>query len=151
MFTLGCWLAMRIISYTFRLSERHILASSLAKAILMSRKVFSTTFVISAVRISVVTISPSQKEAYSPFILSPISGSSAPMVRELCFSSYTIFPGMIRSGAWARWISAPTVRPFSLISGRTNRSIVPGDTVDSSTSTAPPGQTSSTCSTAPLT
>ena len=64
-----------------------IFASSLANAMLMSRKVFSTTLVISAVRMLVTTMSPLQKEAYIAFIFSPIAGSSAPIVRELCSSS----------------------------------------------------------------
>ena len=149
--TLGCLLAIRMISYTSILSDRQIFASSLANAILISRNVFSTTFVISAVRISVTTISPSQKEAYRLLIFSPISLLSAPIVRELCFNSYTIFPGMIRSGACARWISRPITKPFASTTGRTYLSIVPGDTVDSITTVAPFGHTSMTFSTAAAT
>ena len=149
--TRGCLLAIRMISYTSILSERQIFASSLANAILISRKVFSTTLVISAVRISVTTISPSQKELYKAFTFSPISLLSAPIVRELCFSSYTIFPGIIRSGAWTRLISSPMTKPLSSTTGRTYLLMVPGDTVDSTTTVAPFGQTSITSFTASAT
>ena len=63
MFTRGCLFAMRTISRTSMPSDRQILASSLAKAMFTSRYVFSTTLVISAVRMSVTAISPLQKDA----------------------------------------------------------------------------------------
>ena len=63
MFTRGCLLEMRMTSATSMPPIRQILASSLENAMLIARKVFSTTLVISAVRMSVTLISPWQKVA----------------------------------------------------------------------------------------
>ena len=146
--TLGCLFAIRIISYTSILSDLQIFANSFAYAMLISLNVFSTTFVISAVLISVNTSSASQKVAYTSLTFCAASALSAPIVLELCFSSYNILPGIILSGACTKLISLFSPAPLSSITGRTYLSIVPGETVDSIITIAPFSQTSRTFSTA---
>ena len=60
MFTRGWWLASSMSSHTSMPCSAQITDSSLAKAMLTSRKEFSTSLAISAVRVSVSRISPSQ-------------------------------------------------------------------------------------------
>ena len=57
----------------------------------------------------------------------------------------------MRSGACTRFKSTPTSNPFSSITGLTNFSIVPGETVDSITIIAPLRQTFITSFTASIT
>ena len=61
MFTRGWWFASRMTSHTSTSTSSQTAASSLAKAMLTSRKEFSVSLAISALVASVSRISPSQK------------------------------------------------------------------------------------------
>ena len=128
---------MRITSHAFTPSSSLIFASSLASAILTSRKVFSISLHISAVVDVVRSISPSTMLSYTSFTASEDFSLIPPTIRLFVRSSSITLPGRIRSGECATSSSSPISRPVSLSMGSIRSSTVLGGDVDSSTTMLP--------------
>ena len=135
-----------MISQTFRPSWSQISDSSLAKAILTSRKAFSASLTNSAERSSVSSSSPLVRVRYRAAARTAARGVAPPTTRALVASSSSVRPGMTRSGEYTTSMStSASGRPGagSLRSGRAAamRAIIsrvaPTGEVDSSTTSAP--------------
>ena len=80
---------------------------------------------------------PLTKVEYSSSAIRVEASSTPPRIRSLWTISCSVFPGIARSGQWARKKSFLTFSPdFSRI-GATTFSQAPGDTVDSTTTRLP--------------
>jgi len=90
---------------------------------LTSRKAFSVSLAISAVRAVVVRQSPRTKVRYSSAAASAQAGVMPPMMRSFSISSCMMRPGSTRSGQCATRMSAPSPASWGkLRSGRASAS-----------------------------
>lgn len=104
-FTRGCLLASETSSQTLIPSFSQMIESSLVKAMLTSRKLFSVSLRISDVRAVAVMQSASTKILYKAFACPEHLGVKPPMTRSSETSSRNTYPGKTRLGQCATQMS----------------------------------------------
>ena len=144
MLTRGWRLASEINSHTLISSLSQIMESSLTKAMFTSRKEFSVSLHISAVRALVIMQSPFTKVLYKATACFEHFEVMPPIMRSFSINSRITWPGRTRSGQWAIRISESS--PFcwgKLKSGRSAASqadicsVAPTGEVDSKITKSP--------------
>ena len=122
----GLVAAASITSHTSSPRRRHISATSLARPMLMARKVFSSSFTISALWLDETGTTRSKIVWKTRTASSVQSGVSPPTTFGTSRTANFLLAGSMRSGENASAKSTPTWRPDSSSIGTKSSWVVPG-------------------------
>ena len=122
----GLVAAASMTSHTSRSSFSHMSATSFTRPMLIMRKVFSSSFTISAAWVEDTGTIVSKTVAKTWQASCVQRGVSPPTTFGTFFTLNFVFAGSMRSGAKASAKSLPIVSPASSSSGITNSWVVPG-------------------------
>ena len=122
----GLVAAASTTSQTSRSIRSQSMASSLTRAMLTLRKMFSSSLVISAASQEETGTRFSMHAPYSSTARCAQAGVSPPTILGVVLTVKSVRPGSIRSGDMARLKSRPATSPPASRIGRTTSRVVPG-------------------------